>query len=248
LQPSAVEAVFHRDRLVVAAALVAVIIASWAYLLAGAGMGSDAMEWSAAYFALMAIMWVVMMMAMMLPAASPMVLLHAAMQRKRSPAAGTGSTVLFVAGYCAVWAFFSLAAALFQWALAASALMSPMMQTSSRTLAATLFMAAGVYQWTPLKQSCLRHCRSPLDFVMTHWREGKWGSFVMGVQHGGFCLGCCWALMLLLFAGGLMNLVWVCALAVFVLIEKLAPAGHWLGRLAGLALIGWGGFALIAAK
>lgn len=233
------------------AALTAIVLASWAYLLTGAGIDRHEMdgmtmpmirdEWSLAFFAVMAAMWSVMMAAMMLPSATPMILLHATISRRRTegPAKLT-ATVWFVLGYVAVWGVFSLTVTLLQWVLAAVALLSPMMEISSRALAGSLLVAAGVYQWTPLKQSCLRKCRSPFDFVIGYWREGLWGSFAMGLRHGAYCLGCCWLLMLLLFVGGLMNLVWIAGLAAFVLVEKLAPAGHWAGRIAGLSLVTWG--------
>jgi predicted metal-binding membrane protein len=124
--------------------------------------------------------------------------------------------------------------------------MSPMMETTSIVLAGTVLIAAGIYQWTPLKQGCLRRCRSPLEFVMTHWREGWRGAFFMGCRHGVYCVGCCWLLMMLLFVGGVMNLAWVAGLALFVLVEKFAPAGHWIGRGAGVLLAGWGAATLLA--
>jgi predicted metal-binding membrane protein len=213
----------------------------------GMAMPAMRMHWSAGYFALMAVMWAIMMAAMMLPSAAPMILLHASIYRRRVPQAALRTSALFILGYLAIWIFFSLAAAALQWALATAALLSPMMQTTNSSLAAALFIAAGVYQWTPLKQSCLRRCRSPLDFVMAYWREGAWGSFTMGLRHGAFCLGCCWLLMLLLFAGGLMNLAWIAGLALFVLVEKLSRVGHWIGYAAGLLLVAWGIFALLAA-
>jgi predicted metal-binding membrane protein len=114
------------------------------------------------------------------------------------------------------------------------------MNTTSRSLAGAVLIGAGVYQWTPLKQACLRRCRSPLEFLMTEWREGSRGAFIMGLRHGAYCLGCCWVLMLLLFVGGIMNITWIAGNALFVLVEKLAPAGHWMGRVAGLALVVWG--------
>ena len=208
-------------------------------------MGAPA-AWSAGYFALMLAMWVVMMAAMMLPSATPMILLHATLARRRHPRqfAALAANGLFVLGYVAVWSGFAAAAALVQWALAEVALLSPMMHASSAALAGALLVGAGVYQFTPLKQSCLRHCRSPLDFVMSHWRGGARGSFAMGARHGAYCLGCCWMLMLLLFVGGVMNLVWIAGLAAFVLVEKLAPNGHWATRLAGLALVLWGALVL----
>jgi predicted metal-binding membrane protein len=256
LPPSAIQSLFTRDRVIVVAALCAVVGLSWAYLLTGAGMESHPMDgmsmptmraqWSAGYFVLMAVMWSVMMAAMMLPSAAPMILLHASIYRRRVPQdAAVRASALFILGYLAVWTAFSLAAAGLQWALAAAALLSEMMRTTSTQVAAALFICAGVYQWTPLKRACLRRCRSPLDFVMAYWREGAWGSFAMGLRHGGFCLGCCWLLMLLLFVGGLMNLAWIAGLAVFVMVEKLAPAGHWVEHAAGLFLVAWGVIALV---
>jgi len=257
LSRSALEGLLARDRIIVVAALCAVVGLSWAYLLGGAGLESHEMDgmsmptmrahWSFGYFALMTAMWSVMMAAMMLPSAAPMILLHASIYRRRVPQdAAMRASALFILGYLAIWTAFSLMAAGLQWSLAAAAMLSDMMRTTSTQVAAALFIGAGAYQWTPLKQACLRRCRSPLDFVMAYWREGAWGSFAMGLRHGGFCLGCCWLLMLLLFAGGLMNLAWIGGLALFVLVEKLSPAGHWIGYAAGLALVAWGAFVLLA--
>jgi predicted metal-binding membrane protein len=248
---AALEGLLRRDRAVVITALCAVVILSWLYLVASAGMESHEMdgmtmpmmraEWSPAYFAVMVAMWAVMMAAMMLPSAAPMILFHATISRRRQEQNGTlAATGLFVLGYVAVWAGFSLAASTLQWALASAVLLSPMMEITSKTVAAALLVAAGIYQWTPLKHSCLRRCRSPLDFVLAYWREGNWGSFAMGLRHGAFCLGCCGVLMLLLFVGGLMNLAWVAGLAAFILIEKAAPRGDWIGRFVGLGLVLWG--------
>ncbi len=226
-------------RLAAAALLAALVALSWAFLLAMPAHMAPA-GWSAHYFAAMLLMWAVMMAAMMLPSAAPMVLFHARISGQRAPRRALSANASFLLGYVAVWALFSAAATTLQWTLSEAALLSPMMQVSSKALAATFLIAAGLYQWTPLKQSCLTKCRSPLDFVMAYWREGRWGSFVMGARHGAFCLGCCWMLMLLLFVGGVMNFAWILALAAFVLVEKLAPAGHWAGRAAGIALVGWG--------
>jgi predicted metal-binding membrane protein len=153
---------------------------------------------------------------------------------------------VFGLGYILVWAAFSLVAVGLQFGLDQAALLSPMMSTTSATLAAVVLMAAGLYQWTPLKQACLRRCRSPLEFLMTEWRVGARGALVMGLRHGAFCLGCCWMLMLLLFVGGIMNVAWVAGIALFVLIEKVAPAGHWIGRAAGAALVVWGAATLVS--
>lgn len=229
--------------MVAVVALLAVIAGSWFYLFAMSAHGMRAPAvWSPQYFAVMATMWIVMMAAMMLPTATPMILLHATLARRRHVArrAALAANGLFALGYVAVWSAFALGATVLQWALAEAALLSPMMQASSKGLAGALLVAAGVYQFTPLKQACLRHCRSPLDFIMSHWRNGPAGSYGMGVRHGAYCLGCCWALMLLLFVGGVMSLAWIAGLAAFVLVEKLALFGHWTTRLAGVALLGWG--------
>jgi predicted metal-binding membrane protein len=248
---STLERLLHRDRAIVITALIGVVLLSWLYLLLGAGIdmgdmeGMDmpamAPEWSPAYFAVMLLMWIIMMAAMMLPSAAPMILLHATMSRRRREQGGVVPAIgIFVLGYVVIWAAFGLAATSLQWALGTAALLSPAMATTSRVAAASMLIAAGIYQWTPLKQSCLRRCRSPLDFVVTYWREGALGSFVMGIRHGAFCVGCCWMLMLLLFVGGLMNLLWIAGLALFVLVEKTAPGGHWIGRVAGIALVALG--------
>jgi predicted metal-binding membrane protein len=186
-------------------------------------------------------MWAVMMAAMMLPSAAPMILLFGTIARRRQPTGDSPADAgVFGLGYVAVWAAFSLVAVALQFGLDQAALLSPMMSTTSKAVAGAVLIGAGVYQWTPLKQACLRRCRSPLQFLMTEWREGRRGAFVMGLRHGGYCLGCCWVLMLLLFVGGIMNLAWIAGIAAFVLVEKLAPAGHWMGRAAGAALVLWG--------
>jgi len=179
------------------------------------------------------------MAAMMLPSAMPVLLLAA-----RAPAAkqaGRASTAfLFGAGYFLVWAGFSAAATLAQWALHDAALLSPAMAVASPRLAGVILIGAGLYQLTPLKHACLAHCRNPLDFLMSHWRSGRTGALLMGAHHGAYCLGCCWVLMTVLFAVGVMNLIWVAALAAFVLIEKYGPAPVAVSRLAGIALIAFG--------
>ncbi len=252
-----IEVALRRDRVVVVGCLLFVMALSWAYLLSGAGMmqamGDMLMPmssgpWTPGHALVVLVMWAVMMAAMMLPSAAPMILLHATLARRQgeraAPAMASGAVA---AGYLAVWAAFSGAATTLQYGLEQAALLSPMMQTSSRVLAAAVLIAAGLYQWTPLKQACLRHCRSPLDFVMAHWRPGPRGAFAMGLRHGSVCVGCCWLLMLLLFVGGVMNLAWIAGIALFVLVEKLSPAGHWVGRGAGLLLIIWGAATLFAA-
>ena len=255
IETSALEAVLKRDRAVVITGLVAVGTVSWLYILAGAGMEmempADTMmaltpEWTPAYFLLMLAMWWIMMVAMMLPSAAPMVLLFAAVNRKsREQGHAYVPTGAFAGGYLVVWGGFSLVAVLLQWGFESLALLSPMMRTSSVYLGAGLLIAAGVYQLTPLKQACLRHCRSPIDFIAHHWRQGTDGASRMGLEHGLFCLGCCWVLMTLLFYGGVMNLWWIAGLALYVLLEKLAPAGPRLGRYIGGLLIVWGLWVLV---
>jgi predicted metal-binding membrane protein len=184
----------------------------------------------------------------MLPSAAPMVLFFdtiAARQRQQGqPAVATAA---FVAGYLAVWFGFSVVATALQYALEQALLMSMQMRTTSTLLAGAILLAAGFYQLTPLKQACLRHCRSPLDFVLNRWRKGTMGAFAMGCEHGAWCLGCCWVLMALLFVGGVMSLVWIAALTLYVLAEKTLPASHWLSRLAGVGLAGWGAATIVAA-
>ena len=219
--------ILHRDRWVVLAALTAVVALAWAYLayivLAQPAMDMDAIAmaampppvWDVRYFAATLAMWMVMMVGMMLPSA----------------------TALFAAGYVLAWGAFSVLATTAQWALTASKLLSAMMAGKSPVFAASLLMIAGVYQFLPLKTACLTQCRSPVEFLVRHGRRGPLGPLLMGVQHGVQCIGCCWALMALLFAFGVMNLLWVAALAIFVLIEKLTPAGPLVGRVGGFLMI-----------
>jgi predicted metal-binding membrane protein len=186
-------------------------------------------------------MWWVMMAGMMLPSAAPVILTFASVNRsRRARGEPYVPTALFTAGYLLTWAGFGIAATLAQWALEGAALLSPMdMTTDSRLLGGLLLLAADLYQFTPVKLACLRSCRSPLDFVLNHWRNGSGGALRMGMTHGLHCLGCCWILMLLLFVGGVMNLLWVAALAIVVLIEKLTP-GPWIGRAGGVLLALYG--------
>ena len=247
----AVETLLKRERLVVLTGVVIVAALAWLYLieLAAAGM-ADMMAlkpWTLTDGALMFVMWAVMMLAMMLPSAAPMILLYALVWRKqRIEGSAYAPTGAFAAGYVAVWAIFSLLATALQWGLEQVALLSPTMVATSSLLGAAILIAAGGYQWTPYKHACLSRCRSPIHFLSRHWRSSTGGAFVMGVEHGAYCLGCCWALMALLFVGGVMNLLWIAAIAFFVLIEKLLPHGNLLGRAGGLAMIG-AGIAIILA-
>ena len=157
------------------------------------------------------------------------------------------ATGIFLAGYLAIWIGFSAVAAFMQWVLHGKALLSPMMVSTSPWLGGALLVAAGIFQWTPLKNACLTSCGSPLNFLMTGWREGKWGAFTMGLKHGVQCAGCCWFLMLLLFVAGVMNVWWIAILTVLVLIEKIAPRGKgiMLGKLAGVFFVAWGVWVIV---
>jgi predicted metal-binding membrane protein len=251
------EAALRRERLVVGISMLMVVAGSWVWLLLGAGTGMTPMDmtrmagmngwlmqpaqWSIGYALLMLSMWWVMMAAMMLPSTAPVLLLFARIRgQNRSDGAPVTSTGLFAAGYLLVWGAFSTLAVALQWALESARLLSPMLETSTVWLGAGILIAVGLWQLSPMKGVCLRHCRTPLGFLIGHWRPGSRGAFRMGVAHGAWCLGCCWSLMTLLFFGGVMNLYWIVGLAIFVLLEKTTPFGHWLGRIAGIVLIGWG--------
>ena len=265
--PSALEQVLKRDRLIVTAAILVIAAISWAYTVylseSGMGMGSmqmgsdsgmgmamaDMRSWSSADFGLMYVMWAVMMVAMMAPSATPMLLMFAALNRRRrereAPYVPTG---VFLAGYLIVWAVFSLAATTGNWGLHQASLLTSMMGAStSGYLGGALLLLAAVFQWSPLKYACLKQCRTPMGFLMTSWREGHRGALRMGLEHGAYCLGCCWALMLLLFVLGIMNLVWIAALAAFVLAEKVAPWPEWVSRGTGVLMAGWGIWAIATA-
>jgi predicted metal-binding membrane protein len=208
-------------------------------MMADMGMTMD-MAWNAADVFFAFAMWAVMMVGMMMASAAPVVLLFAGMCRGRAARGAPRVVFAFSAGYLIVWTAFSAGAALAQWALHRAAMLSPAMTTSSAALGGAILIAAGVYQLTPFKGACLTHCRSPLGFLMSHWRDGTAGALRMGIQHGTYCLGCCWALMCVLFVVGVMNLVWVAAIAIFVLVEKIGPAGAFLARVAGVVMIATG--------
>jgi predicted metal-binding membrane protein len=257
------EAVLRRDRAVVVAALVAVITVAWIWILLGAGTGMTATNmalgsggpgmagmmvpaaWTFGYAGLMFGMWWAMMAAMMLPSAAPILLLFARVNRNQKtsgrPFIPTG---IFAAGYLVVWGGFSALATGLQWELEKLGLLSPMMATTSYWLGGAILLAAGVWQLTPIKGICLRHCRSPMGFLVQSWRSGRLGAFRMGLEHGIYCLGCCWFLMGLLFFGGIMNLFWIIGLAGFVLLEKTIPMGSWIGRIVGISVAAWGGLML----
>ncbi len=254
----ALDALLRRDRVVTIGALGVAIALAWTYLLvmpipdngmAGMTMMEPmAMPWTAGYALVMVAMWALMMAAMMLPGAAPTILLVSTLARQQEARGQAPMQAgIFASGYLAVWAGFSIAAAALQWALDQMALLTGEMRLASASLAAMVLVAAGIYQWTPLKRACLTHCRSPLDVITHYWRPGPFGAFGAGIRHGLYCLGCCAVLMALLFAGGVMNLAWIAGITLLVLVEKLAPSGEIAGRVVGAALIVWGGVVLAFA-
>jgi predicted metal-binding membrane protein len=258
---AAIAALSTRHRLLIVTCIVLITLLAWVYLvhldhqmaadmeheemMAAMGMTMD-MSWKSADVFFTFAMWVVMMVGMMAPSASPMVLLFASSRANRSDRGVSADTLAFGLGYVAIWAAFSAGATLAQWGLhQATMLSSATMALSSGRLSGAILITAGLYQLTSWKGKCLIHCRSPLGFLMTHWRDGITGAFRMGMHHGAYCLGCCWALMCVLFVVGVMNLLWVAALTAFVLVEKLGPAGAVVARIAGVGLV-VGGIATIA--
>jgi predicted metal-binding membrane protein len=255
------EAIFKRDRLVAILMLGAMAALAWGYLVhearamvdtgvcccAGMKMsGPDTSAWNTATLIPLFLMWSEMMVAMMIPSAAPMILTFALVQRKRREQERPFvPTSLFLLGYLIVWTAFSALAAMAQWILHGKSLLSPMMTSNSPLFGGTLLIAAGIFQWTPLKNACLTHCRSPLSFLLTDWREGKFGALVMGLKHGAYCTGCCWFLMALLFVAGVMNLWWIAIIAVLVLVEKVVPRGFAIGKMAGVFLATWGSWLLL---
>jgi predicted metal-binding membrane protein len=264
MSDTALEAVLRRDRVVVIAALATLAILAWADLawLAGdmamggmdmtgfrmipAGQGlmmPAGAPWQPIEFGYVFAMWVVMMIGMMTPSVAPMILIYARVGRQ---AAGAGKPFAasgwFAAGYLLAWTAFSVLATLAQWGLERAALLTPMMASASNILGAAVLILAGLYQWTPVKEACLSACRSPLGFIQSHggFRREPAGALALGLRHGIYCIGCCWALMALLFAGGIMNLLWIAALAILVLVEKALPFGWILARIAGAAFIAAG--------
>ena len=232
----------RRDRTPVMLLLILFPLVCWAWIvvmardmygpMTGASAWMMTPRWDAPHLVLLGAMWAVMMTGMMLPSAGPMILLAADTGQSRGH-----QSYLLALGYLVVWALFSIGATALQWGLTRLFLLTPMMEVSSRRVGGVCLIVAGVYQWTPWKHACLTACQSPLAFLMRRWRRGAWGAFRMGVEHGAYCVGCCWALMLLLFAGGVMNLTVIAALTAFVAFEKLAPVAVWSTRVSGGLLI-----------
>ncbi|MBI2886270.1 MAG: DUF2182 domain-containing protein [Chloroflexi bacterium] len=218
------------------------LVSSMAAMDMEADVGMARMHpWGATDLALAFVMWAVMMVAMMVPSATPMILTFATINRvRRMQQRPFVSTGVFLAGYVAVWGAFSLAAALVQGGLHGASLLVPGTMRAVPYVGGALLLAAGVFQWSRLKYVCLTQCRTPANFLASEWRDGTGGALVMGVRHGVYCLGCCWLLMALLLVLGVMNLLWVAALATFVLAEKIAPLGVWISRVTGVLLVAWG--------
>lgn len=246
------ETVLKRDRAIVLGGLIGISALTWAYTAYMAlNMGKMDMDmsmampqmqtWGVMNLLMLFVMWAVMMVAMMVPTAAPFVLIFATVNRQRRERAdAVVPTAIFLLGYLIAWTVYSALATLAQWGLHSAALLSPMMVSTSPIFGGGLLVAAGVFQWTSLKQACLKHCRTPIGFLTTQWRDGIKGALIMGLKHGGFCVVCCWFLMALLFVLGVMNLLWMIAITAVVLVEKIVPGGHWIGRIAGLFFVVWG--------
>jgi predicted metal-binding membrane protein len=258
-ETTAVETLLRRERLVVMGGLLLITVLAWWWVLIGSGTGMSAVSmttwqfpppahepvfesWSVGYALVMFFMWWIMMIAMMTPSAAPMILLYGRAyrheQRQGKLATGVVPTFVFALGYLMSWAAFSLVATGLQWSLERAGLVHQMMMWSiSPFFTAGLLIAAGLYQLTPLKTVCLEHCRSPTQYLARHFKPGTLGALRIGWKHGLYCLGCCWFLMALLFAGGIMNLLWIAGLSIYVLVEKVAPKGQLIARTAGVAMV-----------
>jgi len=245
-------------RLITIAALVVVAAACWWLFARSAAVMSsmegdglmlamaNAMMAPAAtlpYLAASALMWLVMMGAMMAPAALPITLVFVRLDRERDARSLPVHGLLFAAGYLGTWSFFALVATALQWSLHRAALLHTDMLATDRPLAGAILLIAGIYQLTPLKTACLAHCRTPMGFLLSHWRGGARGAFRMGLHHGGYCLGCCWALMLLMFVAGVMSVAAMALLSLFIVSERLLP-GRWAAQVPGGVLLAWGAWTL----
>jgi predicted metal-binding membrane protein len=245
-----IEAALGRPSLTLVVLVAILPLACWAWVVAmardmygpmtGASAWMMTVTWDAPRIVLLWAMWAAMMAGMMLPSITPVLLLYAGAMRSRGVHHASARIYAMAAGYLAVWIAFSIAATALQRLLASQSMLTMMMEPGDSRLAAGLLIAAAVYQLTPFKNACLDACRSPLALLSTRWREGVGGAFRMGFTHGGHCLGCCWVLMLLLFAGGVMNLVVILALTVWVAIEKLAPFGRQSARVGAALLLALG--------
>jgi predicted metal-binding membrane protein len=269
---TALEAALRRDRLFVAGALTIVVALTWGYVIwlahdmdmggmdmagfrmvpAGLGIMLPAnTPWTVIEFAYVFAMWAVMMVGMMAPSAAPMILMYARVGRQgRAEGKPFAATSWFTAGYFLAWSAFSLAATFVQWTFDRAALLDPRMASASNVLGGIVLIAAGVYQWTPFKDVCLVQCQTPFQFLMRHggFRSDVPGCLLLGLRHGGYCVGCCWVLMALLFVGGVMNVLWIALLALLVLLEKVTPVGRLIARAAGAACVATGAWMLLDAN
>ncbi|KXF75659.1 metal-binding protein [Paramesorhizobium deserti] len=275
MSEAALEKILRRERAIAATSLAALTLLAWIYVLwlvngmqmqpmdagtmsmpdmdmdmsNGAVLEPVLRAWNASDFMFTFAMWTIMMIGMMTPSASPMILLYARVGRQSAlqgkPLAATG---FFAGGYLLAWTGFSLAATIAQWVLERTLLITPMMASTSTAFTGLVLVSAGLFQWTGVKNACLTHCQNPIAFIQHHggFRRDPLGSLTIGFRHGVYCVGCCWALMGLLFVGGVMNPLWIAAIAIYVLVEKLVPTGRWLPRIAGAVLIAVGTWLLLA--
>lgn len=276
MSEAALEVVLRRDRVIVIGALAVLTVLAWAYTIwqantmdtggvmmpkpsdmgmpmpkaMGAMLAPGFKQWTVGNFIIIFVMWTVMMIGMMTPSAAPMILIYARVGRQAAlqgkPLATTG---FFASGYVLAWTAFSFVATFGQWLLERAALLTPMMTAANNIFGALVLIAAGLFQWTPAKSACLKHCQAPFNFIQQHggFRRDALGSLSVGWRHGIYCVGCCWALMTLLFMGGVMNVVWIAGLTIFVLLEKVVPLGRIISRMTGVGLMAWGAWLLIAA-
>lgn len=269
MNASVLEVILRRDRAIIIASVAALVALAWSdmvfianrmamngmdmtgYRMIPAGrslMMPASSPWQPIEFVYVFAMWVVMMIGMMMPAAAPIILVYSRVGRQGEEGRPFASIAWFVSGYLLAWIAFSLASTSVQWALDRAALLTPMMASANKTLGGILLILAGLYQWTPLKDVCLSQCQAPLGFILSHggFQRTATGSLALGLRHGIYCLGCCWALMALLFALGVMNLFWIAALAILILIEKVVPSGRVIARIAGVASFSGGFWMLLS--
>jgi predicted metal-binding membrane protein len=248
---------FSRDHLIVYSAMLVVCMAAWSYMgyMAWAMQHMDVVDmwmpprsvtraWQLYDFWMLFFMWTVMMIAMMTPSVLPMVSMYVTVTGgKKAKAQAYTPTIIFLCGYLIAWILFSVVISMAQYPLHIAGLLNPMMDSRSYFLSGIILVLAGIYQWTPWKDACLEQCRSPLHYLMTSWREGRWGAIRMGMHHGAYCVGCCWALMAVMFAVGVMNVVWMLVITFFVLAEKISPiSAKYLRIISGVALVLWGSY------
>lgn len=242
-----------RDRTILLGGLVVVTGLSWAYLLHMAWDLNDVIRshtsaampsvhsWSAWEFGTALVMWSIMMLGMMLPVVSPWLWAFGVVTREQDARSMPFPKIsVFLLGYGTVWLAYSVLAATSQWLLQRFALLSHDWVMTNPILASVLLIIAGIYQWTPLRDACMSHCRSPFGFFLSNWREGTRGAYTMGVRHGVYCVGCCWAIMALALVFGVMNLLWMALVIVFLLLERANFFGLWMSRVAGTLLAVWG--------